>query len=542
LGTMAGMNANDVQEKMKDAQKKIVEFWKKYDRKQKALIISIIAVVFVAIVILGMILTRKPYVELITCDDTLAAAEVKTALSDNGYDYKISNGGLTFKVLESELNDATYLIAQGGYTASGYDSTSIDDALGGGFSTTSEDKQRLYQKYLEDKMKGVLEGLDYVQSARVTFSIPEDSLSILAEEEEASVAVTLKLRSTLPDDAGISIANYIAAAVGNKTTDNIIIIDTQGNTIFQGDQENEVNGMSASYREKILALYENIVTDNITKLIARIPVYQSVAVSPILDIDFTQVDIEEIIYSNPDGVLDSEYIYEATGGSITGGIPGTDLNDDDTSYYIGTTDGATTEVIINKNDFAVSSTITHETGVRGTIDYDTSSVAIVLTQYVVYNEDEVRLSGQLEEMTWEEFKLANGASIPIDVDEDMVALLKAGCMIDNLEVLAYQVPMFNDTEAEERTLTDYLPIILAVVILAMLAFVVWKSLKPVEVTEVDASISVDDLLTATQESQVVEEIDLNEKSEVRRAIEKFVDENPEAVALLLRNWLNDDWD
>ena len=27
----------------------------------------------------------------------------------------------------------------------------------------------------------------------------------------------------------------------------------------------------------------------------------------------------------------------------------------------------------------------------------------------------------------------------------------------------------------------------------------------------------------------------------RKAIEKFVDENPEAVALLLRNWLNDDW-
>ena len=39
----------------------------------------------------------------------------------------------------------------------------------------------------------------------------------------------------------------------------------------------------------------------------------------------------------------------------------------------------------------------------------------------------------------------------------------------------------------------------------------------------------------------VDDIDLQEKSETRKAIEKFVDENPEAVALLLRNWLNDDW-
>ena len=34
---------------------------------------------------------------------------------------------------------------------------------------------------------------------------------------------------------------------------------------------------------------------------------------------------------------------------------------------------------------------------------------------------------------------------------------------------------------------------------------------------------------------------MQDKSETRKAIEKFVDENPEAVALLLRNWLNDDW-
>ena len=46
-----------------------------------------------------------------------------------------------------------------------------------------------------------------------------------------------------------------------------------------------------------------------------------------------------------------------------------------------------------------------------------------------------------------------------------------------------------------------------------------------------------------QEKQApLEEIDLQDKSEARKAIEKFVQENPEAVAMLLRNWLNDGWD
>ena len=42
-------------------------------------------------------------------------------------------------------------------------------------------------------------------------------------------------------------------------------------------------------------------------------------------------------------------------------------------------------------------------------------------------------------------------------------------------------------------------------------------------------------------SEPLEDIDLEAKSETRKMIEKFVDENPEAVANLLRNWLSEDW-
>ena len=40
----------------------------------------------------------------------------------------------------------------------------------------------------------------------------------------------------------------------------------------------------------------------------------------------------------------------------------------------------------------------------------------------------------------------------------------------------------------------------------------------------------------------LDDIGYTEKSETRILIEKFVDENPDAVALLLRNWLNEEWD
>ena len=60
-----------------------------------------------------------------------------------------------------------------------------------------------------------------------------------------------------------------------------------------------------------------------------------------------------------------------------------------------------------------------------------------------------------------------------------------------------------------------------------------------EATE-EEELSVESMLQSTPES-VLEDIDVETKSETRKMIEKFVDDNPEAAANLLRNWLNEDW-
>lgn len=54
---------------------------------------------------------------------------------------------------------------------------------------------------------------------------------------------------------------------------------------------------------------------------------------------------------------------------------------------------------------------------------------------------------------------------------------------------------------------------------------------------------MDALLESTANTgDELENIGYSEKSETRVLIEKFVDENPDAAALLLRNWLNEDWE
>ena len=91
-------------------------------------------------------------------------------------------------------------------------------------------------------------------------------------------------------------------------------------------------------------------------------------------------------------------------------------------------------------------------------------------------------------------------------------------------------------------ITNYLMVLLTVLIAALLIFVIIRGTSPVEVTETEPELSVEDLLETTRDdTTALEEIELEDKSETRIMIEKFVDENPEAVALLLRNWINEDW-
>lgn len=147
-------------------------------------------------------------------------------------------------------------------------------------------------------------------------------------------------------------------------------------------------------------------------------------------------------------------------------------------------------------------------------------------------------------MTWDEFKSANADNVEVQIPDNIYNLVSdaTGFSTDNITIVGYQIPQFVDSVKTTRSFTDYIPVIFAILILALLGFVVFKSTRPVEVIEQEPELSVEDLLATTKENQeTVDDIDLNDKSDTRKAIEKFVDENPEATALLLRNWLNDEW-
>lgn len=537
-------------DRLKQIGQKLLEIWLKYTLKQRVLIVSSVAAVALALGILVVVANRPHYETLTTCTTYNEMQEVTTLLNDNTIPYHIENGSMVVQVDKKNLTNAKMVLASSNIQAEGY---TLEDALKGSFTTTESDKQKKWEAYLNSKFASDLESFDIVKHATVTVHLGESTNIYYSTKQEATVSAVLTLNDAMDDETATGMARLLATNVGNSTTNNVTIMSTDGTTLFSKAEDTAGSTGSAGSLTGQLKYKDQIESSIITHLrqgMLSTGLYDEAHVQLNLDLNWDAVSSINTEYSAPDGQeqgLYSESYEEASSGTNgSGGVPGTSSNDQDsTTYYINDGSQSTSEYSVRKYAYLPNVLVTTTNQQPGQIIYDTSSMTVTFVKNVIYNEDEVRERGMLEGTTWDEFKANNANSVAADVDPTWLTAISTGTGIpqENITVLAYNKPMFADSEGNvfTRNWTFWLQLVLALVILGLLAFVVIRSARPLTVEEKEPELSVEEMLRTTKEQQSAEDIELQDKSETRKAIEKFVDENPEAVALLLRNWLNDDW-
>lgn len=532
---------------------KLLEFWNRYTTKQKTIIISVALAIFFAIVLLAYFLTRPVYVDLISLNSE-AASSFREQLDAAGVDYEdeaVSTDRVRFRVEQSQYTDAVAVMGANQVT----DETGMSwqDALQEDMTTTSQIRSKKIDLALQASIRNGLLTFDGVEDATVFLDRPSDDGTVFAEQKESSVSVSLKLAQgyEMDEQVAMGIAYYVANAVGNKTTDNIIITDTVGNLLYGSKEDNTLGGAvtgNADYRQKL----QNQFALNVETMLRKAG-WDDVDVSKNA-IVFNMDKIEELVKTYTanegmeQGLYSHSYEYKSTGQSGTGGIPGTDSNGDETDYPIVGTGTTNTETTLNKYDFLPNETVRNIAYEVGAVRPDESSIGIILTHYTIIHEESLEEQGLLDDMSFDQYVDENSAVTVIDLEnrDELVALVAAatGIATGNIEIIAQDKPVYmaKETAGFFDNITNYLMIILTVLIAALLIFVIIRGTSPVEVTETEPELSVEDLLETTRDDRsALEEIELDDKSETRLMIEKFVDENPEAVALLLRNWINEDW-
>lgn len=534
-----------MQERLKELPKKFLEYWNKWTSKQKTIIISAIAVVIVMVAIFVMVLGRTKYVELDTFDDTRTASQVVSMLKDNAIATRLGADNLTVMVDEERYGEAVMTVAVSDLVEEGR--VSLTDLFDNDLTTTNGERLQKSHLYNTANMEEWIRNYNTgITDIGISYIAKDTSNSIINANKTIPVAIYLVTNEFFEKKTAEAVAEYVARGVGNPNADDVVVTDQKGNILFNGGAEENEDEIDLTDKIKVEDIYRQNYIDMVTGVMLT-NFFTEVNVAPHLDINFDKASnlLTEYIPIDGEihGVLIEEHETSSEGTNGVGDIPGTDSNDE-VDYYLLDSTGGAYETSTEDRYYEPSVSITETVYDTGTINAATSSIAVTATRTIHLSEEQMEILGLLDDMTYEEYVAHNSEPIMTETKEQWVSAIamSTGIPEENIELITYDVYNYTPREEVARDWTFYLQILLAVILIAFLLFVVFRGMAPVEVTELEPELSVEQLLATTKENQSLEDVEFSEQSETRKMIEKFFEENPEAVAQLLRNWLNEDWD
>ena len=542
-----------MREKVNEIPEKFKVFWDKYTSKQKTIVIAIICVVLIAIGVVAWLASRPTWSKFQVFDSVDDANTMTKALDDQSITWKASSDGKTIYVHQDDMTNALYAMSDNGLTDKGY---TWDAAFDNSMSTTESEKDQKRVLALQSEIRQSLIQYKFIDDANVFINVPETTYTVLSSDDAetaktsitASIELNDKNKDLLDDKTAETLAYWLANTVGTDVK-NVIINDTDGKCIYNGNTSDGLGGVLTGGSTEYCNKLRNTIADNVTTLLIRCGYDDAQVGTDGIQFDMNKIETLTKEYSVDDGreygYPTNLYTYSSKGASGNGGTPGTDSNDSDTDYVNNSSSGTSNTVDMQKlTDLLTNEKVQNIKQETPAIKLADSSLGIVVRKYTVYKEDDLKADGTLDKTTWDQFISQNNKISTTTVSTDEINLISAatGVSANKITVLAYNVPQFVSSTKSSNGISNYLMIILTVLIIALLIFVILRGASPLAAEDEEPELSVEQLLATTKENQSLDDIEFSDKSETRKMIEKFVDENPEAVAQLLRNWLNDEWE
>jgi len=533
--------------------------WENLSRPQQYKLVGVIVAVILALALTLFLVFRTSYVYIARNRDFLEISRMMAALDQEGIHFRDRQHGSALQVDERRRLDAMRAIELAG-AAPPAERFTWEDALATGLGTTETERLVRNQRALEGQIENFLEASDGITMARVNLSIPP-SRPFDQNAPVPSAAVSLTTTRSIPAHEGRNHAETVARSVPGLDIENITIIDQSGIAVFSGTED--IHNDPASAAQDARSRHRASTEMNITRQLSLL--FNEVVPS----INFVYDDAlfrEEIVetFSAPDGfeggIPGEEEVrrnqLEGTPGMWEPGLGANDMAIGGYAMPMGGTMTADQRESIIRYNVNRAQTIT-QSGPGWIIpELSTGSVSTVfwtdVHQYLWMGEDEERTQAD-----WERFKVENAHPVPINSEfdgfEEILALTAsaAGIPIENVTLVIHRRFNFVDIEPTALDIPLFVMIGVLTLLLLMLLYGLVRRQKQAADEEegMEPELSVEDLLVSTQLEEAKEEaaeeleaIDYFKENEIKKHIEKFVNEKPEAVAALLRNWINvEEW-
>ena len=304
----------ETQQNQQPTVNRIKNGWTAMSQSKRIALIAGIALAIGGAGIYATTSSSSGYVALYSGLDYETAGEIKQALIDSGItDYKLGANGSSILVKANQVDSIRMdLAVQGISPDSGTGYELLDTSQVG---LTESDRQVRYQRALEGELRRSIISLDGVDDARVHLNLANDS--VFSRDEKASTAsviLNVKRNVQISEAQVNGIVALVSGAVQNLSSENIEIIDSNGNLLSSG----KGTGSNSTDHLSQKAAYESHLEEKIRSMAGKIFGFNDMIVAVNVDLNQSSEEerkeeysegskvSEETHFTREDGVADGE--------------------------------------------------------------------------------------------------------------------------------------------------------------------------------------------------------------------------------------------
>lgn len=306
------------------AKDRAAKTWGSFSAGQRT--VTVIAAV--AVVLGGFMFTKwsskATYAPLFSNLDANDAGAITDKLGSEKVSYKLTDGGRTVMVPQSQVYQLRVGLSSKGLPAGGSVGYSILDKQG---ITTSEFRQRVdYQRAMEGELARTISAIEGVAGANVHLVIPkEDVFSKDQTKPTASVLVTTTPTARLTSENVQAIVHLVSSSVEGLDPNDVTVADAKGHLLSQAGED----GMTAAEgdaRASQTHAFENDLATSVEDMLGQVmgPGHAVVRVKADLDYDRKETTTESFTPTDSPVLSEASSKETFTGtGQPVGGVLGT---------------------------------------------------------------------------------------------------------------------------------------------------------------------------------------------------------------------------
>ncbi|NLT57771.1 MAG: flagellar M-ring protein FliF [Clostridiales bacterium] len=528
------------------------DFWSGLTKRER----NRFAVLTALIVLLGTgaayLLGRTEYGVLYQNLEAKEAGEVLAALEEMGVSVRTEGAG-TILAPREQVGELRMRLSAEGYLSQNY-LPDIYSAGSSGMGRTAQEQLVYYTYQKQADIRRAILQMDKVEECVVLINMAKESSYVWdpnAQPTSASVLLEIRRGELLENGEANAIAALVSTALPGLSYENIHLVDSKMNQYHLGAPSAEGGGAQEIGKQFEL---ENMVRDRLQKQVLNLlsPVFGTDRVNASVNVrlNFDRERIQSVEFSPPEGmdseglVISMSELYEnARDGSTAGGIPGTDANGMGAAQYpygdLG--EDEYYSKVLREMNYEINETTTEVERAQGVIK--SLSIAVLVDSEAVGEDHTADVTTLVAQALGVNENYVSVRRLPFQSDPNPYAELLAEQRASERQIRMWEMAQVLIKAA-------------VIVVLALLLFLMVRSvlkaredrerviLMPGGAQEGEVPVGIDYLAgegeDGPEEENFYADVKLSAKSAGIEQLERIIDKNPQAVAMLLRNWLSEE--